>query len=130
MLALVVSISIIGIRMGAVDGFSASSKSERQTLAKLKRAENHYRKAIRALGGAITTKKDEFDPQIYQAFQRHLDVLDSSIQACRLAVMEEPSDIETRNYLLAVYQEKADLLSDMMAASDDSSQISSLRTTL
>jgi len=130
LLAVIVSVSVVGLRIGSMDGFLAEGNSGKQTLAKLKRAETHYRKAIRALGGAISTKQNRFDPEVYQAFQKHLDVLDNSIQACRQAILDEPSDIDSRNYLLAVYKEKADLLSNMMAVSDNSSQISDLRTTL
>jgi hypothetical protein len=130
LLAMIVSVSVVGLRMGAGDSFLSSERSERQTLAKLKRAETHYRKAIQALNKAVVTKKEKFDPEIYQAFQKHLDVLDNSIQACRQAVLSDPADFETRNYLLAVYKEKSDLLSNMMAASDDSSQNRDLKITL
>ena len=47
-------------------------------------------------------------------FRTNLAVVDASINACKKAVLSDPDDIESRNYLLAAYREKTNLLTEMM----------------
>ena len=92
--------------------------SQEYTLSKLNEAENHYQLAIKALAEAVAAKQGELDPQTAEVFRANLAAVDASIEACRKAVLTDPADIESRNYLLAAYREKTNLLTEMMAVSD------------
>jgi len=88
------------------------------TLAKLEEAEHHYQMAIKALSEAAMAQKEQLDPQVAEVFRTNLELIDRSIDACRQAVLNNPSDIESRKFLLAAYKEKTDLLNDIMAVKD------------
>ncbi|HMA54156.1 MAG TPA: hypothetical protein VKT17_06815, partial [Acidobacteriota bacterium] len=83
---------------------------EKYTLAKLDEAERYYQQAIRSLSEAFAAGKGSLAPQVAEIFDRNLSVIDATIQACRKAVLEEPDDLEARNYLLAAYTQKLTLL--------------------
>ena len=80
------------------------------TLAKLDEAERHYQQAIRALSEAFASERGTLPPQVAELFDRNLSVIDVTIQVCRAAVVEEPDDLQARNYLLAAYMNKVTLL--------------------
>ena len=80
------------------------------TLAKLDEAEGHYQAAIRALSEAFASQKGVLVPQVAELFDRNLAVIDATIRACRRVVLEEPDDLQARNFLLAAYTEKVTLL--------------------
>ncbi|MGD9345036.1 MAG: zf-HC2 domain-containing protein [Candidatus Aminicenantes bacterium] len=88
------------------------------TLSKLREAEHHYQMAIKALSEAAMAQKEQLDPQVAEVFRTNLELIDRSIDACRQAVLNNPSDIESRKFLLAAYKEKTDLLNDIMAVKD------------
>lgn len=90
------------------------SGSQKYVLSKLDEAERHYQKAIEALWEAVSSQKEEIDPQLFAVFQKNLDIIDTSIQACKEAVLSRPDSIDTRNYLLAAYKEKRNLLEEMI----------------
>lgn len=96
-------------------------ENQHYTMAKLKEAEHHYQLAIKALSEAAIAQKEELDPQVAEVFRTNLELIDQSINACRQAVLSEPNNIESRNYLLAAYKEKANLLNEIMAVKDTSS---------
>jgi tetratricopeptide (TPR) repeat protein len=83
---------------------------EAYILAKLDEAERYYQQAIRSLNEAFATEKGMLAPQVAEFFDRNLSVIDTTIQACRAAVLAEPDDLEARNYLLAAYTQKVTLL--------------------
>lgn len=91
------------------------------TLAKLEEAEHHYQLAIKALSEAAMAQNEKLDPGVAEVFRTNLELIDRSINACRQAVINNPTDIESRKYLLAAYKEKTDLLNDIMAVEDTSS---------
>ncbi len=86
------------------------SSSQEYTLAKLKEAERHYQQAINALGEAVAAQEKQFDPKVAEVFKTNLKIINSSISACKQAVLSNPENFEPYKYLLAVYEEKADLL--------------------
>ena len=47
-------------------------------------------------------------------FERNLEVVDATIQACRQAVRSEPDNVQARDYLLAAYKEKIVLMGDLL----------------
>ena len=90
--------------------------SQKYVLSKLEEAEFHYQRAIDALWKAVSSQSEDIDPQLYAVFQKNLAIIDNSIQACQEAVLSRPDSLDPRNYLLAAYKEKRNLLEEMMAA--------------
>jgi predicted anti-sigma-YlaC factor YlaD len=104
--------------------------SQEYTLAKLNEAEHHYQLAIKALAEAVTAKQSKLDPQVADVFRTNLAIVDASIDACKKAVLSDPDNIESRNYLLAAYREKTNLLTEMMVVSDKPSRKTGMEETL
>lgn len=109
-LVLIVSGVVVGSRLGRRDARMSPEAREAYTLAKLDEAERYYEQAVRSLGEAFAAGKGALAPEVVDLFERSLSVIDSTIQACRAAVREEPDDLEARNYLLAAYTKKITLL--------------------
>ena len=107
---LVASGIVLGTRLGRQGIPGAMDPGEKYILAKLDEAEGHYQQAIRALAEAFAARKGTLAPQIVELFDVNLAVIDATIQACRAAVLEEPDDLQARNYLLTAYAEKLTLL--------------------
>lgn len=107
---LVASGLIVGLRLGRQGTPAGPDRREKYTLAKLDEAERHYQQAIKSLSEAFAAQKGTLVPQVAELFERNLAVIDATIQACRAAVLEEPDDLQARNYLLAAYTEKVTLL--------------------
>ncbi len=101
---------VIGTRLGRQGIPEGLDSGEKYVLAKLDEAEGHYQQAIRALSEAFASGKGTLAPQVVELLERNLSVIDATIQACRTAVLEEPYDLQARNYLLAAYTEKVTLL--------------------
>lgn len=83
-------------------------------IAKLNEAENHYQKAIQSLKEAAEAREGSLDPNVMLIFEANLDIINSSIAACKQAVNYNPGDLDTRNFLLTAYREKMDLLYRMV----------------
>lgn len=94
-----------------------AADSQQYVVSKLEEAEHYYQKAVDALWEAVSVQKENFDPQLYAVFQKNLNIIDESISACKEAVLSRPNNLDSRNYLLAVYKEKRTLLEDMMDVS-------------
>lgn len=107
---LVASGLIVGLRLGRQGTPAGSDRGEKYTLAKLDEAESHYQAAIKSLSEAFASEKGALVPQVSELFDRNLSVIDTTIQACRRAVLEEPDDLQARSYLLSAYTEKVTLL--------------------
>ena len=97
----------LGRRLGRGAAPRGPEARERYTLAKLDEAEGHYQQAIKAIAEAFTADKGTLSPQVAELFDRNLSVIDATIQACRQAVLDEPDDLEARDYLLAAYTERS-----------------------
>jgi len=109
-LVLVAAGVFIGLRLGRQGASPAPAGGEMTTLAKLDEAERHYQQAILALSEAFASDRAALAPQVVELFERNLAVVDTAIRACRAAVVEEPDDLQARNYLLAAYMNKVTLL--------------------
>jgi tetratricopeptide (TPR) repeat protein len=111
-LILVITGVVVGLRLGrpASSAPVGPEAREKYTLAKLDEAEGFYQQAIRSLSEAFAAEKGMLAPQVAELFERNLTVIDATIQACRRAVLEEPDDLDARNYLLAAYTQKITLL--------------------
>ncbi len=102
----------------------------RYAIAKLEEAEHHYQLAIKALAEAAASEKDNLDPQLLQVFSGNLEVVDATIKACKQAVLQDPDNIEVRNYLLEAYKKKVYVLDRMMALKPKSSLETKSKTNL
>ena len=103
---------LVGLRLMRMSAGPADA--ERYTLAKLDEAEHYYQLAIKSLSEAFAAGKKNLAPEVAEMFQKNLDVVDLTIQACRAAVVAEPDNIEARDFLLAAYREKMTLLDTVL----------------
>ncbi len=110
-LVLVAAGVVAGRRLGRGPG---PEERERYTLAKLDEAERYYQQAIRAMTEAFSAEKGALRPEVAELFERNLSVIDATITACRQAVLDEPDDLEARDYLRAAYTRKITLLDDAL----------------
>ena len=99
-------------------------------LAKLEEAEIHYQMAIKALGEAAAARQSQLDPQVAEILRTNLEIIDTSISSCREAVLSDPADLDSRNYLLAAYREKAELLQQVVNLNGNTSPSGKSDTTL
>lgn len=129
LLAVIIGVMTIGPQLWNKQEILTADNQQQYTLDKLEEAERHYQLAVKALGEAAAAQKKELDPRIAEVFYAHLEVINESIEACRLAVLEDPEDLDSRNYLLAAYKKKATLL-DEMINSNESSRKSVIDNTL
>ncbi|NIO49313.1 MAG: hypothetical protein GTN73_07765 [Candidatus Aminicenantes bacterium] len=127
-LAFIAGAVILGLKYWMGKDSLGRGDLQKYTLAKLDEAERHYQKAIKALGEAISAQEGQMDPQIAQVFKSNLEVIDSSIKACREMVLQNPENIDARNYLLAAYREKMNFLNEMMETKQASSQRREFKT--
>jgi tetratricopeptide (TPR) repeat protein len=108
---------IIGLRIGNQSGIQNGTSGQEYALAKIQEAEQHYKLAIKALWEAVQSQKDNLDPKIAETFRINLELIDASLADCRRAVENDPRNMESRYYLLAVYKKKAELLDNMIEVS-------------
>jgi tetratricopeptide (TPR) repeat protein len=129
-LAFVVGAIVIGLRHWIGSDFLGKGDLQKYTLAKLDEAEHHYQKAIKALEEAVSAQEGQLDPQTVQVFKSNLKVIDSSLSACRHMVVQNPEDLNARNYLLAAYREKLNFLNEIIEIEQSSSQRREFKTTI
>ncbi len=127
-LALIVGAVILGLRYWIGKDFLDRGDLQKYTLAKLDEAERHYQKAIKALGEAISAQEGKMDPQVAEVFKSNLEVIDSSIMACRQMVLQDPENIDARNYLLSAYREKMNFLNEIIETKQASFQRKEIKT--
>jgi len=113
-LVFVASAVTIGLKYNEGTDILGKKDPMRYTLAKLDEAERHYKKAIKALWEAVSAQEGNLTAQVAEVFRKNLKIIDSSIIACREIVLQEPENIDARNFLLAAYREKVDFLQEMM----------------
>jgi hypothetical protein len=77
------------------------------------RTEREYQNAIRLLDQAIARRKDELDPGVVRQYQASLALIDDSIAASRRVLRDHPTDPTARQFLLAAYARKVDLMQDI-----------------
>lgn len=127
LLVFVASAVTIGLKYSGWNGILGKKDAMKYTLAKLDEAERHYKKAIKALWEAVSAQEGNLSVQVAEVFRKNLEIIDSSIIACREIVLQEPENIDARNFLLAAYREKVDFLQEMMELGRPSSQKKEVR---
>lgn len=131
LLFVVVGGMIIGVRIwdrrgSGYDGING----QEYALAKIREAEEHYKLAIKALWEAVQAQKENIDPQVAETFRVNLELIDASLADCKRAVRNDPGDLESQYYLLAVYKKKAELLDTMIEVSTAQPQMKESRSTI
>lgn len=104
--------------------------SQIYTIAKLEEAEEHYQKAIKALREAMASHEKNMDPEIVKVFHKNLELIDASIEACKQVVLDNPNNIDSRNYLLTVYKKKVDLMEEMISINSNVSHTRETRSSI
>ena len=118
LVAMVVSLLTFGLKYWQV---KPPVDSPRYAISKLEEAEHHYQLAIKALVEAVASEGEKLSPQLIQLFKENLEAVDTVINVCRQTVLQEPDNIEVRNYLLEAYGKKVDLLERMIALRPETS---------
>lgn len=129
-LLLVVGAVTLGPRFAGRAPMTSQLERLQYTLDKLDEAELHYKKAIKALAEAVVVQGRQVDPQLAQVFKANLEIVNSSILACKQAVLSDPQNLEPRQFLLAAYKQKTDLLNLLMHLPDVSTPQGDLENTL
>lgn len=103
---------LIGMRLekGGPTTDAVGTGGAREVMARLDQAESYYRQALRSLDRAFAAAKGDFPAEVVEVFEKNLAVVDGTIAACRKAVAQAPDNVELRNFLLAAYMDKLNLL--------------------
>lgn len=128
LLVFIVCAGIFGLNYWRGKDVLSGEDLQKYTLAKLDEAEHYYQLAIKALWEAVSAQEENVDPQVVEVFKKNLELIDSSIVACRQIVLSEPGNINARKYLLAAYREKVDVLEKMMEIKKTSSPKRGIKT--
>jgi len=118
----VVGAVVIGVRIWNRGEIIYKNNGQEYALAKIQEAEQHYKLAIKALREAVQTQKENFDPQVAETFRINLELIDASLADCKRAIKNDPADLDSQYYLLAVYKKKTELLDSMIEVSSTSLQ--------
>lgn len=121
LILVVVAVVVLGPGLLKKEVALTGLEKQQYSLAKLEEAEKHYQDAIKALSEAVVIQEKQFDPKIAEVFKINLEIVNATISACKQAVLDDPGNFDSRNYLLTAYKEKADLLNRMMNINGDSS---------
>ncbi len=130
LLVAAVALLLLGPGFGSRSPLLSQLDRQQYTLNKLEEAEAHYQKAIKALAEAVAAQEDQMDAGVAEVFKTNLEIVNASIAECKQAVLNDPQDLESRRFLLAAYQEKADLLDILLNIKDESSSRGKVGTTL
>jgi Putative zinc-finger len=88
--------------------------TEEQILSRqIARTEREYQNAIKLLDQAIAKRKEELDPGVIKQYQASLALIDNSIAEGRRVLRDHPTDLAARQFLLAAYARKVDLMQDI-----------------
>ncbi len=122
LLMVVAGAVVIAVRMENRGRSINGKKGQEYAMIKIQEAEQYYKLAIKSLWEAVQAQKKNFDPQVAEIFRINLKLIDVSLADCKRAVKNDPGDLESQYYLLAVYKKKAELLDNMIDISSTSSQ--------
>ena len=93
----------------SVEKFAQENKLARD----LEETEQDYLAAIDRLSKLTEDKKDSMEPELYDAYQEKLALLDEYILQCKDAIDENEYNINARTYFAMALKEKADTLQEM-----------------
>lgn len=85
--------------------------NESEVLAQqLARTEREYQNTIKLLDRAIAKRRDNFTPEAFKKYESSLALIDSSILQSKRALQKQPDDLAVRQFLLAAYAKKVELM--------------------
>jgi hypothetical protein len=108
---------LVIVFMGPPQQGSSRPAGKLSALASVQKAELEYRGAIASLQQALRTDKPAWGPRTQQVIADSLAEIDKSIKRCHEALKAEPENIQAHEMVLAAYQQKVDLLTDLVAES-------------
>jgi len=100
-------------------GGNGQEASPRAALQAVQQAEIEYVRAIDTLAAAWRGNTKFHDPGLRREVEQSLAVIDGAVKKLRRQLRDRPRDIESRQQLLALYQRKVDLLSELVLAGDE-----------
>jgi hypothetical protein len=74
--------------------------------------EDELKEKIERRLAALSTRKETWDPEMRELFEHHLAKIDQSLSNCRQMLQANPTDQDHQQMVLALYQEKLQLLDD------------------
>lgn len=108
---------LVIIRFGTPRPEETDSSPQPDTLSavrEVQRAEDAYRQAIGTLEHAMAGEQSSFDPKTMAIVTESLEEVEAAIERSRTAMQRDPGNVEAIRTLLAAYQQKVDLLTDML----------------
>jgi len=104
-----VSRNVVGPRPAAVKPAPIATQ-ETVALPAISSEDNALARTMAELESSYRVRKVSFEPAVQATYDRGLDSLNASIQECRDSVQRDPDNSLAREYLLAAYEQKAQVL--------------------
>jgi hypothetical protein len=87
--------------------------------ASLPSVDSNLQQTVQELQANYQAREVSFRPEVKAAYQRSLKSLDTSIEECRDSVEHQPGNTLAHEYLLAAYQQKAEVLQSALESEDE-----------
>ena len=68
---------------------------------------------------AFASQKEHLAPQAFETIQKGLAEIEQVVEPCRQAIRANPASLEPRRVMLAAYQQKVDLLTEVLSGPQD-----------
>ena len=68
---------------------------------------------------AFASQKEHLAPQAFETIQKGLAETEQVVERCRQAIRANPGSLEPRQVMLAAYQQKVDLLTEVLSGPQD-----------
>lgn len=85
-----------------------------KALLSVKSAEQTYAFAIGELEAMLAGQRSGLSPRTVLAIEQGLGEIERVVERCRQVLRSDPSSLEAHRVLLAAYQQKVDLLSEVL----------------
>ena len=94
-----------------------ASKGPLSALQAVQQAELEYRGAIAELQKALKQTRVDWSPEVQKTITQGLSEIDRVVEKCKSAAASDPADLAKHKAVLAAYQYKVDLLTELVAQS-------------
>ncbi|MCP4606473.1 MAG: hypothetical protein GY847_39195 [Proteobacteria bacterium] len=91
-----------------------SQITQARALDSVMSAEQVYTAAIDSLEKSLSQKRPDFNSDTQKVIDQSLVDINTAIERCRMAISRDPNNIEAHRTALAAYQQKVDLLTDLV----------------
>jgi anti-sigma factor RsiW len=99
------------------DNIKTANSSELEQIRALQSvaaAEQVYADAIASLEKSLENEKNNYSPEVQQTIDKSVADIDGAIDRCRSAIRQDPKNMDARKKVLLAYQQKVDLLTDLV----------------